>query len=196
MKRINISYSFMSEFGDLFRPSKHDEIRATLQKAGVYSTKEVCMMSEKEFKQFPFATDYIFKKVQTALEACGLRFGMTEEELTAYEDADYLKAHPEEVELTQEEMEEVKEKVCKKAYSIGNAIRRMMLQQRMHTTLLKAYTSQPWWKKLLMTRTARYKSAVKDATLLCSGIDIYADLAEQIRERAIESLEKQPEATN
>lgn len=89
MKRVNVNYYFTIEFGDLFRPSMKDSIRDALYEQNVRTIKDVCQLEEKQFRRFPFATDDVVNRVKKRMADYGLRFGMTLDELTAYQDADF-----------------------------------------------------------------------------------------------------------
>lgn len=95
MDRLNIDYSFITEFGDLFRPSMKETVSDTLYRNNTNTVKEVCQMEEKQFRGFPFATDDVVKRVKERMYFHGLRFGMTLDELNAYQDADFLLLHQE-----------------------------------------------------------------------------------------------------
>jgi len=111
MKRVNVNYYFTIEFGDLFRPSMKDSIRDALYEQNVRTIKDVCQLEEKQFRRFPFATDDVVNRVKKRMADYGLRFGMTLDELTAYQDADFLLLHPEENTEEQNKEEKVSGKV-------------------------------------------------------------------------------------
>jgi len=95
MKKLNLDYGFITEFGDLFRPSMKEAVRDILYRNNTHTVKDVCQMKEKQFRGFPFATDDVVKRVKDRMYFHGLRFGMTLDELNAYQDADFLLLHPE-----------------------------------------------------------------------------------------------------
>lgn len=95
MKRLNVDYNFVTEFGDLFRPSMRDSVRSILFHNNIIHIKDVCQLEEQQFRSFLFATDDVVKRVKERMNLYGLRFGMTLDELNAYQDADYLMLHPE-----------------------------------------------------------------------------------------------------
>ena len=107
MKRANVNYMFIIEFGDLFLPSKRNHIQDFLWDNNAGTVKEVCQLTEEQFRSFPFATDNTVKRVKERMTEYGLSFGMTPEELNDYEDAEFIMTHPE------MKMDELKEEEIK-----------------------------------------------------------------------------------
>ncbi len=109
MTHTDLEYYLSTDLGRLLRPSQRKAILDAWWNEGIKQYKDLCAMKEEDFKNLPFVDDTLFAKAKAHLEEYGLRFGMTEEELIAYQDEEYLQQHPEESETATTEAGETDE---------------------------------------------------------------------------------------
>lgn len=92
-------------------PSVTKQLQNILYREEVYTLEDFCQKTEKEFKEMKGMTPYMLLKINDFLKTYGLKYGMTKEEISAYQDQDYFSSHPEEKALVDapcvEEMERV-----------------------------------------------------------------------------------------
>ncbi len=214
MKRVNIACGFLYEFDDLFRPSKRATISKSLSEAHLYNIKDICMLSEKDFRKLDFITDYMFGKIKDRLTKAGLHFGMTESELDDYMDAEYLEDHQEDIEeqkaaeekAAEEKVQEAEEKATaavneeeellgkiKSAIALGinDGLRDLLLEQQVQKTMQEVYLHQSWWKKLFSSKTKRSVDAWCVTWRLLSGTEYLVEAIKKLNKTIAEDLHKQ-----
>lgn len=77
------------------RPSLKERIRRDFSDSLMFNYESLCLTTEKKLLSLPNITPDAVEKIKDFLSQYGLRLGMAEEDIEAYKDADYLKAHPE-----------------------------------------------------------------------------------------------------
>lgn len=94
MKRIDIEsstyYNFISELD--IRPSVKRRIESALHYNKFYYTRDLCKKKEENLYDIPDIDEKIVKKIKEKLLDAGLHFGMTDDQLDDYMDAEFL--HP------------------------------------------------------------------------------------------------------
>ena len=78
------------------RPSLLRELDAAIWQNDIYSIDKFCLKQEAELLEIKPFNENILNIIKNKLSSSGLSLGMTEEELSAYEDAEYYERHPEE----------------------------------------------------------------------------------------------------
>lgn len=94
MKRIDITRSVYYGIIDKLsiRPSIKEKIRSSLYDNSIHEIRDLCMLAEEEAKPLFFCNDTLFSGIKDYLVSAGLHFGMTEENLIDYMDADFLES--------------------------------------------------------------------------------------------------------
>lgn len=116
MKRIDITSSVCKRVIDelSIRPSVKEKIREHLHDNGIWEIRDLCQITEEEAKPLFFYNEILFSSVKEYLISVGLHFGMTEDNLIDYMDADFLES------LTnsnnKQEKEESDENECEDIY--------------------------------------------------------------------------------
>lgn len=98
MKRTNITSSLgVLLYGEDIKPSLQHSISLKCYHNSIFNVKDLCKKTEQEFSSLFDNDEQIISIINKFLKTNGLSFGMTEEELTAYQDAEYYERHPEEM---------------------------------------------------------------------------------------------------
>lgn len=94
MKRIDIKgYVYNCIIDKLsIRPSVKEKIRKQLRDNNIWEIRDLCQVTEKEAKPLFFYNETLFSCVKDYLVSVGLHFGMTEDNLIDYMDADFLES--------------------------------------------------------------------------------------------------------
>lgn len=94
MKRIDITnYAYNRIIDKLsIRPSVKEKIRNNLHGNGIWKIRDLCQITEEEAKPLVFYNETLFLCVKDYLVSVGLHFGMTEDNLIDYMDADFLES--------------------------------------------------------------------------------------------------------
>lgn len=94
MKRIDITdYAYNRIIDKLsIRPSVKEKIRNNLHGNGIWKIRDLCQITEEEAKPLVFYNEILFSSVKDYLISVGLHFGMTEDNLIDYMDADFLES--------------------------------------------------------------------------------------------------------
>lgn len=113
MKRIDITgsayYSIIDKLS--IRPSVKEKIRRQLHDNDIWKIRDLCQITEEEAKPLFFYNDILFSSVKDYLISVGLHFGMTEDNLVDYMDADFLES------LTNSNYKQEKEESDEKEYN-------------------------------------------------------------------------------
>ena len=92
------------------RPSVKEKIREHLHDNGIWEIRDLCQKTEEEAKSLFFYNEILFSSVKKYLISVGLHFGMTEDNLIDYMDADFLES------LTNSDNKQEKEESDEKEY--------------------------------------------------------------------------------
>lgn len=102
MKKIDLAQRVM--FIKLFtgynwdvRPSWHDKIEKSLRDKDIRTWRNLCKLSEVQLLSIDYISPVLVNQIKDFLGSAGLHLGMSEKELDAYQDTEYLNKHPEEV---------------------------------------------------------------------------------------------------
>lgn len=96
MKRLDL-YDLILFWGGIdIRPSLLVKVEKDIEALRAWNYKGLCSLTEKDLLLKKNITPAVLEKIKSFLGRYGLRLGMTEDELDAYMDAEYLEAHPEE----------------------------------------------------------------------------------------------------
>ena len=97
MKRLGLDSFITSEIERYdIKPSQLRRIETTLFRHNLSRVERICCTTEQKLLKLDGFDKDIVDVVKEILGEHGLSLGMTEEELTAYEDAEYYTRHPEE----------------------------------------------------------------------------------------------------
>lgn len=112
MKKIDISerVMFIKLFTDYnwdVRPSWHDKIEKSLRNKEIRTWRNLCKLSEVQLLSIDYISPVLVNQIKDFLGSAGLHLGMSEKELDAYQDAEYLNKHPEEAIYMNPEVKDV-----------------------------------------------------------------------------------------
>ncbi len=142
MKKKDLESYVGLEYCQMFRPSQRERINRCLENNNIWYYKQLCRLSEDEFKSLNFVDDNVYTKTVAHLAEYGLRLGMPEEEMLEYMDADFLAEHPEEAAA-----EIAEEKVVIKESGTGVVSESEVQDDKLNPLDKAESLEQPWFDK-------------------------------------------------
>lgn len=140
MKRLCLERGFYQLFENMdIRSSLKEKIRRSLSESLMFDYESLCMTTERKLLSLPYITPDAVGEMKGFLSQYGLRLGMTEEEIEAYKDADYLKAHPElsvSIESTATHPEQTEDGHEESGNIVSNAVNAVLGDERFETSPL------------------------------------------------------------
>ena len=97
MERLDIDQTVLWVINDLdIKPSIKSAIRKPIRFHDIWNIKDLCSKSEEELLQILDSDDKLLEVIKKYLRGYGLSLGMSEKDLSDYQDAEYYERHPEE----------------------------------------------------------------------------------------------------